>query len=353
MVATRRARLDPARERVTTRVAGNAPAAAPAPSARSLRHNRRVGRQIGASFQAVLSQAFGLGERATHPSRDYDASTTDAAVGGRRPSALDRHEAAAFLPDAAEGAVETAAAIGTAWSAVFAAREPEPEPEGGRDGRDGRDRLPNDAEFSDSPPGAHESLFGAQIALERVSVSVPKHLASLGLSEPMTSRFRMPPGESSPAPGVETTVVVRPGPEMSEGDGDREAWTVWMWKLVTALGLEDCTWRTLRMLHAGQVPDNVVVTPRPSAGGRTPILVTAFLVDKTVETMYPTDITHWYWNHQRVLHMSAVHAQLRSSVFSKLTSAIVDIEDVPGITDAHVKALYDAAKNCFDVVSQP
>lgn len=341
MVATTRARLNPARERVAARVAGNAPAALPALSPRSLRHNQRVGRRVAAAFQAVLPQAHGFDERVTHPSRDYDASTTDAAVGGRRPSALDRHEAAAFLPGAAEGAVETAAAIGTTWSAVHAARDEAPP----------SDRLPNDAEFSDSPPADHEALFGAQIALERMKVSVPAHLASLGLSEPMTSRYRLPPGESASEPDAVTTVVVRPGPELSDGNQPRDAWTVWMWKLITALGLEECAWRTLRMLHEGQVPDNVVVTPGPPNGNRTPILVTAFLVDKAVETLYPTDITGWYWNNQRVMHMSAVRSQLRSNVFAKLTSAIVEVEDVPGINDRHVKTLYDAAKNCYDIMN--
>ena len=59
-------------------------------------HNNRVGRRMFQGIQAAIAANALVSERVTHPARDYDASTTDANVGGRRPSSLDNQEAAAF-----------------------------------------------------------------------------------------------------------------------------------------------------------------------------------------------------------------------------------------------------------------
>lgn len=323
---------------VATRSGGgpNARSALPAQSARSIRHNRRVGRRIFQGLQAAIAANSLLSERVTHPARDYDASTTDANVEGRRPSTLDNQEAMAFSPELAGAAVETAASIATASEVVREAAASSPAAMAAAANVEG-----------DPPTNEQEALFGAQIGLERMRVGVPPHLAALNLPQPMTLRYRMPAGES--VPETDTTVVVRPGPNM-EGEENKDAWTLWMWKLVTALEVEKCAWQTLNVLKDGRVPDNVVVTTSPSVGNTTPILVTAFLVDVDMDLMYPMDITNWYWNGVCVMNMRAVRTQLRSSIFSKLTSAIVDVEGCEGITDLQIKTLYDTAKHCYDVM---
>ena len=320
---------------VATRRSGgsNARSALPALSARSIRHNRRVGRRIAQGFEAAFAASGLFSERVTHPARDYDASTTDANVGGRRPSSLDNQEAAAFSPELAGAAVAVASSITTASEAVREATANSQAAEANVEGN--------------PPENDQHGLFGAQIGLERMRVAVPPHLAALKLPQPMTLRYRMPAGESDSE--ADTTVVVRPGPNM-EGEDNKDAWTLWMWKLVTALEVEKCAWQTLNSLKDGRVPDNVVVTTCHAVGNTTPILVTAFLVDVDADLMYPMDITNWYWNGVCVMNMRAVRAQLRSSIFSKLTSAIVDVEGCEGVTDLQVKTLYDAAKHCFDVM---
>ena len=318
----------------TRRDAGSRPtravSAVPALSERSIRHNRRVGRRLFQGVQAAIAAHTILSERVTHPARDYDASTTDANVEGRRPSALDNQEAAAFSPEVEGGAVEAAASIATASGALREATASSPA-----------------AEVLRAAATEQDSLFGAQIGLERMRVAVPPHLAALNLPQPMERRYRMPAGESISE--TDTTVVVRPGPDM-ESDPNKDAWTLWMWKLVTALEVEKCAWQTLNVLKDGRVPDNVVVTTCQSIGNTTPILVTAFLVDIDMDLMYPMDITNWYWNGVCVMNMRAVRTQLRSSIFSKLTSAIVDVESCDGVTDFQVKTLYDTAKHCYDVM---
>lgn len=286
-------------------------------------------------IQAAIAANALVSERVTHPARDYDASTTDANVGGRRPSSLDNQEAAAFSTESEGGAVAVASSIETASNAVREARASVAAAAAAENVED------------DPPENDQRELFGAQIGLERMRVAVPSHIAALKLAQPMTLRYRMPAGESDSE--TDTTVVVRPGPNM-EGEDNKDTWTLWMWKLVTALEVEKCAWNTLNALKDGVVPDNVVVTTCHAVGNATPILVTAFLVDVNMDLMYPMDITNWYWNGVCVMNMRAVRAQLRSSIFSKLTSAIVDVESCQGVTDLHVKTLYDTAKHCYDVM---
>ena len=286
-------------------------------------------------IQAAIATNALVSERVTHPARDYDASTTDANVGGRRPSSLDNQEAAAFSPELEGGAVAVASSIETASNAVREARASVAAAAAAENVED------------DPPENDQRELFGAQIGLERLRIAVPSHIAAMKLPQPMMLRYRMPAGESDSE--TDTTVVVRPGPNM-EGEDNKDTWTLWMWKLVTALEVEKCAWSTLNALKDGVVPDNVVVTTCNAVGNATPILVTAFLVDVDEVLLYPMDITNWYWNGICVMNMRAVRAQLRSSIFSKLTSAIVDVEGSEGVTDQQVKTLYDTAKHCYDVM---
>jgi len=127
---------------------------------------------------------------------------------------------------------------------------------------------------------------------------------------------------------------------------DSGEWAAYMWKLSRALGIHDSMWSTLAALRDGAVPSNIAVRYLYE-GVNQSVTVVAFFINEKTNAVYPTNITDWTFRNRCVRTLPSVVKTVRSAAFQALMSSIVDVED-DCKNDAQVKALYDAAKRCFD-----
>jgi hypothetical protein len=105
-------------------------------------------------------------------------------------------------------------------------------------------------------------------------------------------------------------------------------------------------WSTLAALRDGAVPSNIAVRYLYE-GVNQSVTVVAFFINEKTNAVYPTNITDWTFRNRCVRTLPSVVKTVRSAAFQALMSSIVDVED-DCKNDAQVKALYDAAKRCFD-----
>ena len=123
-------------------------------------------------------------------------------------------------------------------------------------------------------------------------------------------------------------------------------WAAYMWKLSRALGIHNSMCSTLAALRDGAVPGNIGVRYLYE-GVNQSVTVVAFFLNEKTNAVYPTNITDWNFRNHCVRALPSVVKTVRAAAFQTLMSSIVDVEDDVK-SDAQVKALYDAAKRCFD-----
>ena len=161
-------------------------------------------------------------------------------------------------------------------------------------------------------------------------------------SLPMDERYRLINPDASPA----TSPMMLTPPAELVAASTSSGWAAYMWKLSRALGIHNSMCSTLAALRDGAVPSNIGVRYLYE-GVNQSVTVVAFFLNEKTNAVYPTNITDWNFRNHCVRALPSVVRTVRAAAFQTLMSSIVDVEDDVK-SDAQVKALYDAAKRCFD-----